>query len=64
MAIDKGEVLPADDNWEMIERSVGGQLAQCNSGDAARGLPYLAIRRRKYSNRIDHITQVIASLSI
>ena len=51
---DKGEALP-DDTWQLLEFSVGGHPANCNSGDESRGCPYLAIQRRQHSHRLDHI---------
>lgn len=55
--VDKGESLP-DDTWQLLEFSVGGHPANCNSGDESRGCPYLAIQRRQQSGRLDHIIAI------
>jgi hypothetical protein len=59
---DKGEVLP-DDTWEIIHDTVGGSPANLNSGDLARGLAHIAIRRRVMSKRLDHIEEVTLLVS-
>jgi hypothetical protein len=45
-------------DWELIRYTIDGNGANCNSGEAARGIAYLAIQRRRFSLRDDHIIEV------
>ena len=55
--VDKGEVLP-DESWEIVQDTIDGNPANLNSGDLARGLAHIAIKRRANSKRTDHIVEV------
>lgn len=45
----KDEKVPEDENWEVLTHSIDGR---------ALNPPYLAVKRRQYSGRLDHITQI------